>query len=176
MALQPLTRLAEFETAMTEALDQLRGNLRDDHPEDVAIFEAGIALFGAGRDLIRMRESPYSRAAVDFEQWAGGPHSRAQRWLFFRNRRLDRASHSVLLRQTLRNESCCPLVTDLLSGLHVVCKSCDSSTLSFGRTGCAPDARSNLICLWNSGLAKTGEICGLDQGADLRHPPRVDGP
>ena len=85
MALQPLTRLAEFETAMTEALDQLRGNLRDDHPEDVAIFEAGIALFGASRDLIRLRESPYSRAAVDFEQWAGGPHSRAQRWLFFRN-------------------------------------------------------------------------------------------
>jgi uncharacterized membrane protein YccC len=74
--------LAEFETAMTEALDQLRGYLRDDHPEDVAIFEAGIALLGAGRDLIRMRESPYFLAAVDFElqiaKLAG--HRRAE-WL-----------------------------------------------------------------------------------------------
>jgi len=59
----------------------LRGYLRDDHPEDVAIFEAGVALFGAGRDLIRMRESPYSSAAVDFElqiaKLAG--HRRAER-------------------------------------------------------------------------------------------------
>jgi hypothetical protein len=59
--------LAEFETAMTEALEQLRGYLRDDRHEDIAIFEAGLALLGAGRDLIRMRESPYSSAAVDFE-------------------------------------------------------------------------------------------------------------
>jgi uncharacterized membrane protein YccC len=59
--------LAEFETAMTEALDQLRGYLRDDQPDDIAIFEAGTALLGAGRELIRMRESPHSSAAVDFE-------------------------------------------------------------------------------------------------------------
>ena len=59
--------LAEFETAMTEALDQLRGYLRDDQPEDIAIFEAGTALLGAGRELIRMRESPHSSAAVDLE-------------------------------------------------------------------------------------------------------------
>ena len=81
VAPRPLTHIAEFETAMTEALYQLRGYLRDDHPEDVAIFEAGIALFGAGRDLIRMRESPYSSAAVDFElqiaKLAG--HRRAER-------------------------------------------------------------------------------------------------
>jgi uncharacterized membrane protein YccC len=59
--------LAEFETAMTEALDQLRGYLRDDQPEDIAIFEAGTALLGAGRELIRIRESPHSSAAVDLE-------------------------------------------------------------------------------------------------------------
>ena len=63
VAPRPPTRIVEFETAMTEALDQLRGYLR----EDLAIFEAGIALLGAGRDLIRMRENPYSAAAVDFE-------------------------------------------------------------------------------------------------------------
>ena len=63
VAPRPPTRIVEFETAMTEALDQLRGYLR----EDLAIFEAGIALLGAGRDLIRMRGNPYSAAAVDFE-------------------------------------------------------------------------------------------------------------
>ena len=81
VAPQPLTRIAEFETAMTETLDQLRGYLRNDHPEDIAIFESGLALLGAGRDLIRMRESPYSSAAVDFElqiaKLAG--HRRAER-------------------------------------------------------------------------------------------------
>jgi uncharacterized membrane protein YccC len=66
-ALRSRIGLAEFETAMTEALDQLRGYLRDDQPDDIAIFEAGTALLGAGRELIRMRESPHSSAAVDFE-------------------------------------------------------------------------------------------------------------
>src|SRR5438270_1954371 len=65
---------------MTEALEQLRGYLRDDRHEDIAIFEAGLALLGAGRDLVRMRESP--SAAVDFElqiaKLAG--HRRAE-WL-----------------------------------------------------------------------------------------------
>ena len=50
--------LDEFETAVTEALDQLRGYLRDDHPDDVAMFEAGIAFLVVGRELIRIRESP----------------------------------------------------------------------------------------------------------------------
>ena len=67
VAPQPRIGLAEFETAMTEALDQLRGSLRDDNPDDVESFEAGIALLGVGRELIWIRESPYSSAAVDFE-------------------------------------------------------------------------------------------------------------
>jgi uncharacterized membrane protein YccC len=73
--------VAEFETAMTEALDQLRGSLRDDQPDDVAIFEAGTALLGAGRELIRIRESPDCPAAVDLELQIGGlaGHRRAQR-------------------------------------------------------------------------------------------------
>ena len=48
--------LTEFETAMTEALGQLRGQLRPDQPDDIAAYEAAIALFGAGRELIRVRE------------------------------------------------------------------------------------------------------------------------
>ena len=79
-------------------------------------------------------------------------------------------SHSVLLPQTFPNESCCPLVTDLLSGLRVVRKSCVSSTLSFGWTGSAPNARSSRICFRNSGPAKTGEICDFDQV--FRRAPR----
>jgi uncharacterized membrane protein YccC len=67
LALRSRIGLAEFETAMTEALVQLRGSLRDDRPEDIALFEAGTALLGAGRELIRMRESPHSSAAVDLE-------------------------------------------------------------------------------------------------------------
>jgi hypothetical protein len=39
---------------MIEALDQRRGYLHDDHPEDVTIFEAGIALLGAGRNYRSM--------------------------------------------------------------------------------------------------------------------------
>jgi len=48
--------LAEFETAMGEALDDLRRHLRPDRPNDITAFEAGIALLGAGRELIRVRE------------------------------------------------------------------------------------------------------------------------
>jgi uncharacterized membrane protein YccC len=47
-------RLAEFESAMAEALDQLRRGLRGDN---VAALEAGIALMGAGRELIRVRDA-----------------------------------------------------------------------------------------------------------------------
>jgi uncharacterized membrane protein YccC len=63
--------LSEFETAMTEALDQFRGYLDTSNPEDIAIFEAGMSLLGAGRELIRIRESD-SRAAVDLKQQIAG--------------------------------------------------------------------------------------------------------
>jgi uncharacterized membrane protein YccC len=49
--------LTEFETAMAEALDQLRRGLRLDRREDLATLEAGIALTGAGRELIRIRDA-----------------------------------------------------------------------------------------------------------------------
>ncbi len=49
--------LAEFETAITEALEQLRRGLRRERGEDVAAVEAGIALLGAGRELIRVRDA-----------------------------------------------------------------------------------------------------------------------
>jgi uncharacterized membrane protein YccC len=49
--------LTEFETAMAEALDQLRRGLRLDRREDMATLEAGVALMGAGRELIRIRDA-----------------------------------------------------------------------------------------------------------------------
>jgi uncharacterized membrane protein YccC len=60
---------AEFETAMTEALDRLQGQLRPDQPDDIAAFEAGVAVLGAGRELIRVREDRASAetAALELE-------------------------------------------------------------------------------------------------------------
>jgi uncharacterized membrane protein YccC len=43
--------LVEFETAITEALDRLQGRLRPGCPDDIAAFEKGVALLGAGRGL-----------------------------------------------------------------------------------------------------------------------------
>jgi hypothetical protein len=41
---------------MSEALDHLWSQLRPDRPDDIAGFEAEIALPGAGRERIRVRE------------------------------------------------------------------------------------------------------------------------
>ncbi|HTT80208.1 MAG TPA: FUSC family protein [Stellaceae bacterium] len=60
-------RLAEFETAMTEALGQLRNQLRSDQPDDIAVYEAAIALFDAGRDLIRVRDDRASSTTAALE-------------------------------------------------------------------------------------------------------------
>ena len=74
--------LAEFETAMTEALDQLKRSLRPDRPDDIAAFEAGIALFGAGRELIRLREdralSTTAALELDIAELA---HNQRAQWL-----------------------------------------------------------------------------------------------
>jgi uncharacterized membrane protein YccC len=76
------TGLAEFETTMTEALDQLQSHLRPDRPDDIAALESAIALFGAGRQLIRLREDRASSATaaleLDIAELAG--NQRAQ-WL-----------------------------------------------------------------------------------------------
>ena len=61
---RPHYGLTEFETAMTEALDQLRRGLHPDRGEDVAAVEAGIALLGAGRELIRVRDDGRPTAAT----------------------------------------------------------------------------------------------------------------
>jgi len=50
-------RPAGFQADMTEAFDQLRGRVPADQPSDLVAFNAGLALLGAGRELIRMRES-----------------------------------------------------------------------------------------------------------------------
>jgi uncharacterized membrane protein YccC len=53
-----------LETAMTEALDQFRGYLREDRPDDVAAFDDGVALVSTGRELLRVREArPLSAAS-----------------------------------------------------------------------------------------------------------------
>jgi uncharacterized membrane protein YccC len=74
--------LAEFDTAMTEPLDQLKSGLRPDQADDIAAFEAAIALFGAGRELIRLREDRASSSTaaleLDIAELAG--NQRAQ-WL-----------------------------------------------------------------------------------------------
>jgi uncharacterized membrane protein YccC len=74
--------LAEFDSATTEALDQLKGGLRPDQPDDIAAFEAAIALFGVGRELIRVREDRASSTTaaleLDIAELAG--NQRAQ-WL-----------------------------------------------------------------------------------------------
>ena len=44
--------LVEFETAIIEALDRLQGRLRPGCPDDIAAFEKGVALLGAGRGLV----------------------------------------------------------------------------------------------------------------------------
>jgi uncharacterized membrane protein YccC len=71
--------LAEFETAMTEALDQLRGQLRPDQPDDIAAFEAAIALYDAGRELIRVRDDRApSATAFEFDIAELAGNQRAQ--------------------------------------------------------------------------------------------------
>ena len=60
---RPQMGLAEFETAMTEALEQLRGQLQLQRADDIAAWEAGIALLGAGRELIRLRWEPHTAPA-----------------------------------------------------------------------------------------------------------------
>jgi uncharacterized membrane protein YccC len=51
----PIT-LGDFQTTFAEALDQMRRDLRDDRSEDTRAVAAGIALLGAGRELIRIRD------------------------------------------------------------------------------------------------------------------------
>jgi len=51
----PIT-LADFQTTVAEALDQLRRDLRHDRDENARAVAAGIALLGAGRELIRIRD------------------------------------------------------------------------------------------------------------------------
>jgi len=58
--------LTEFETTMTEALDQLRRGLEPDQEESITASEAGVALLGAGRELIRLRDAePPAPLALD---------------------------------------------------------------------------------------------------------------
>jgi uncharacterized membrane protein YccC len=63
IARRPGIRLPEFETSITDALDQLRHGLRPDRGEHVAAVEAAIALLGTGRELIRVRDGGRSPLA-----------------------------------------------------------------------------------------------------------------
>jgi uncharacterized membrane protein YccC len=60
--------LVAFETAMTEALVELQVHLRPESKDDMAAFESGIALLGAGRELIRLRDDGTSPPAAGSER------------------------------------------------------------------------------------------------------------
>jgi hypothetical protein len=82
---------------MTEALDQLRGQLQPDQRDDIAAYEAAIALFGAGRELIRVRDDRASSTTgaleLDIAELAGNP--RAQ-WLDRARRTAEEAAAKCL--------------------------------------------------------------------------------
>jgi uncharacterized membrane protein YccC len=65
---RPRVGLAEFDTAMTEVLGQLQSTLHLDRPGDLAQFEAGLAVLGAGRALIRLRQEHASPATAAVEE------------------------------------------------------------------------------------------------------------
>lgn len=77
VARPPAIDLATFETAMAEAFDQLRSHLRSGQADDIRTGEAAIALLGAGRGLIQLREDgepPAERALDDaIAAFAGHP-------------------------------------------------------------------------------------------------------
>jgi hypothetical protein len=82
---------------MTEALGQLRGQLRPDQPDDIAAYEAAIALFGAGRELIRVREDRASpaTAALELDIAELASNQRAQ-WLDRARRAAEEAAAKCL--------------------------------------------------------------------------------
>ncbi|MGA7264334.1 MAG: FUSC family protein [Stellaceae bacterium] len=96
--------LTEFETTITEALSQLRGQLRPDQPDDIAAYEAAIVLFGACRELIRVRDDRASSATasleLDIAELAG--NQRAQ-WLDRARRTAEEAAAKCLA--TLREDA-----------------------------------------------------------------------
>jgi uncharacterized membrane protein YccC len=59
--------LVEFETAITEALDRLQSRLRLGSPDDIATFEKGVALLGAGRGLVATNDDA-GRAAQSLQR------------------------------------------------------------------------------------------------------------
>jgi len=61
---RPRIGLFEFETTMTESLDQLSRTLGSDRRDNISTLEAGIALLGAGRELLRIRGDRSSEATV----------------------------------------------------------------------------------------------------------------
>jgi uncharacterized membrane protein YccC len=89
--------LAEFETAMTEAVNQLHSHLQPDQPDDIAAFEAAIAMFGAGRELIRVRDDHASSAtaALELEIAELAGNQRAQ-WLDRARRAAQQAAERCL--------------------------------------------------------------------------------
>jgi len=61
---RPRIGLREFETTMTESLDQLSRTFRSERRDDISTLEAGIALLGAGRELLRIRDDRSSEATT----------------------------------------------------------------------------------------------------------------
>src|SRR5437870_5075931 len=90
---RPRIGLLEFETTMTESLDQLSRTFRSERREDIGTLEAGIALLGAGRELLRIRDDRSSAATtMDLGREVALALDRSQPAAFDRARRIaDRA-------------------------------------------------------------------------------------
>ena len=100
---RPRIALIEFETTMAESLDQLRKSLRPDRRQDVVAVEAGIALLGAGRELIRVSDEQRSASVELADQVVialadGRPAS------FDRARRIAGEQAELRLTELRRNE------------------------------------------------------------------------
>ena len=82
---------------MTEAVNQLHSHLQPDQPDDIAAFEAAIAMFGAGRELIRVRDDHASSAtaALELEIAELAGNQRAQ-WLDRTRRAAQQAAERCL--------------------------------------------------------------------------------
>jgi uncharacterized membrane protein YccC len=56
--------VAAFETAMSDALVQLRRHLRPEHADDMSAWDAGLSLIGVGRELIALQSKERARPTL----------------------------------------------------------------------------------------------------------------
>jgi uncharacterized membrane protein YccC len=115
---------AAAEAELSEALDQLRGQLRPDVPVDMAAFEAGLAAVSAGRALIRVREQPRIARSGPVPELALPRlgHQRAREWYQAVRRMTDliiAGSMSDLVLCPRTREGCEAIAARMCAGLNL---------------------------------------------------------